>query len=958
MYLGTDESIPVKNIAFLPVLPYPVTMYATVYSAMRNFVDVCSQLLQTEIPMYCDEGVYCIVREIQFMRPEEFVSLVPVLGTFHMVKAVLKCIGKYLSGSGADMTWLQAGVFGPAIIQNSILNAGHYSRCLLGMQFLAESFRRLLYKEFFVEKGVEQYKPELATLINLKTSVEKQDISESQKYMAEFATVSHKLIADLDAFIDARSAQNENFKFWVQFLTMMDVVHDLLRADREGIWELHLDAVQRALCLFAAFDCTNYLRWCSVYLEDMRRLPETAPSVSEKFANGNFSIKDKPGRFTAVGGDQKLEQTINLSSKCSDGIIGHAKQKQYVAQWDLIYHEMMAVKNLHREYVGMIDNTHESCSHHESSPAITNRKESHVQAMIDFIEDKGSPLSVTASCTLQNFVTKEIMSEDIRNDMLKAFSKGKELYLTFRLQKFVQKTTRLAESIKRTNLRTMSTIRDKPKKTIKKAVKEMNIAEKTIDIARDRGLTTEDLLKFDVSPSPLLFSEDGMMTSTDKSQLLRELETNLTTGDYNYAHQRNSSFIIDVMSVVRKLRVTGLSTFHDFLHAFGSSLDAYRHFGRCDFVFDMYPEDPSVKDSERMRRTNTVAIEHSSLKPETPLPKEMETFWPSNKNKLLLEKLIHGYLRSSAHTFSTYPTVVGQVASEDETWQCLMVHEGREDAMVHLQSSFEEADLRLLIHVLDSVEAGHKVCVVISNDTDVVVALLYHIPTFLQHGLEQLWVRAGVGDTSRYVPLHILFQRLGRQLCTVLPALHSLTGCDITSKVGTKKAALKAEPEKFLKSFGRSSTLSQPTLHKAEHFLVKVVKRGSDCLTFSDLRAELFHFSKCSSVHNLPPTSQGLLPHIQRAFFNTYSTLHALENHLYPEKAIQLQPEHFGFELEQGLLVPAKSWKNIEAHWSVVCPCEKCARSTCPCRVARVKCCKFCRCKKNSSNACKNPITS
>ena len=106
----------------------------------------------------------------------------------------------------------------------------------------------------------------------------------------------------------------------------MTVVRDLLRADREGLWGLHLDAVQRALYLFTAYDSTNYLRWCSLYLEDMRRLPETAPSVYENFARGNFSIKEKPGRFTAVGGDQKLEQSINLSTKCSDGVIGHAKQ--------------------------------------------------------------------------------------------------------------------------------------------------------------------------------------------------------------------------------------------------------------------------------------------------------------------------------------------------------------------------------------------------------------------------------------------------------------------------------------------------------------------------------------------------------------------------------------------------------------------------------------------------------
>ena len=68
--------------------------------------------------------------------------------------------------------------------------------------------------------------------------------------------------------------------------------------------------MQRALYEFAASDSTNYLRWGTVYLEDARNLPETAPTVYSHFAYGHsFSIKDKPGRFSAVGGDQKLEQT-------------------------------------------------------------------------------------------------------------------------------------------------------------------------------------------------------------------------------------------------------------------------------------------------------------------------------------------------------------------------------------------------------------------------------------------------------------------------------------------------------------------------------------------------------------------------------------------------------------------------------------------------------------------------
>lgn len=40
---------------------------------------------------------------------------------------------------------------------------------------------------------------------------------------------------------------------------------------------------------------------------------------------------------------------------------------------------------------GMIESTHESCNHHESSQATTTHHEYHIQAMIKFIEEKGSP---------------------------------------------------------------------------------------------------------------------------------------------------------------------------------------------------------------------------------------------------------------------------------------------------------------------------------------------------------------------------------------------------------------------------------------------------------------------------------------------------------------------------------------------------------------------------------------
>ena len=61
---------------------------------------------------------------------------------------------------------------------------------------------------------------------------------------------------------------------------------------------------------------------------------------------------------------------------------------------------------------------------------------------------------------------------------------------------------------------------------------------------------------------------------------------------------------------------------------------------------------------------------------------------------------------------------------------------------------------------------------------------------------------AGVGATIRFVPLHKLFKAVGNQLCAVLTALHRITGYDITSGVGIKKAILNAQAEKYFKHFG------------------------------------------------------------------------------------------------------------------------------------------------------------
>ena len=95
--------------------------------------------------------------------------------------------------------------------------------------------------------------------------------------------------------------------------------------------------------------------------------------------------------------------------------------------------------------------------------------------------------------------------------------------------------------------------------------------------------------------------------------------------------------------------------------------------------------------------------------------------------------------------------------------------------------------------------------VILSSDTGVVVVAMYFYRLLAAHGLAELCLRGG-DDKARFIHVHVIAVKVGKLVCEVFPATHVLTGCDITSKFGTKAAGIKAEPVLYLKDFGRART--------------------------------------------------------------------------------------------------------------------------------------------------------
>ena len=74
--------------SFVPILPFKATERDSVFTTMVNFQDVLKQHGQEYGALWCDEGVYCIAKEIQLLKPEQFKNIFLGLGGFHFEKIV------------------------------------------------------------------------------------------------------------------------------------------------------------------------------------------------------------------------------------------------------------------------------------------------------------------------------------------------------------------------------------------------------------------------------------------------------------------------------------------------------------------------------------------------------------------------------------------------------------------------------------------------------------------------------------------------------------------------------------------------------------------------------------------------------------------------------------------------------------------------------------------------------
>ena len=475
-------------------------------------------------------------------------------------------------------------------------------------------------------------------------------------------------------------------------------------------------------------------------------------------------------------------------------------------------------------------------------------------------------------------------------------------------------------------------------------VKEIAHVQKSIDIARGRGITLSRIMEHDMLSSNTMFQDD-LTAKPDKAKLVNELEKELTSAnlDFSYASTHETVLLIDLMSVVRRMPLAEMKIFADLFRATWNKIKNICAFQRLDVVFDSYIE-KSIKEGERKRRISVQPLEFAKIDMKTTIPVQLDRFWASANYKEMVQVMSRSYLSEVAIEKSVNMILSGYIGGNNETVSCIELKNGYRTQLNDLNSNIEEADLRLVPHIQHAIEQGKQRVVIASNDTDVFALVLYYTEKFLTDGAKEIWLMFGVGDRVRFLPMHTFFAKLGALKCKVIFKAHILSGCDITSKIGTKTAALKANPQTYLNKFGEESDLSIHEMSMAERYLIKVLHPKSTSTSFDQLRVEMYLSRKVSYVE-LPPSSQSLRGHIQRCYFVIKLGMCLLDG------TFNLNPCDFGWTDATGFILPQKTLLPLPSYFLVRCGCKKNCTGLCSCVKEETNCTEFCQCKRICANS-------
>ena len=333
-----QELISEDVVGYLPTINAPATELTTVYEILKQSDLIRKELSLDTIIVVMDQALYAKAVEITWKEKDKFSHLLLRMGTFHTIMNALSIIGKRFCDAGLKDICIEAGLVAEGSI-NGVIDGKQYNRAIRVHKCIYEALMRLAWAEFTLWAD---NKEETSTVIkscvdkvnNIDDDLNHQNFSDllDCPQFLELATLWRDFLEHL------RHNNGELSEFWMSYIDMIEhVILGLLRASREGNWNLHINGIRALIPWCFAYDKVNYARYLSAYFAQMTNLPETNPDVHRAFQQGQFSVQRSSNNpFGRIPIDQTIEVTVNKGH--SDSWRDIRVQPQSRSNQKILYH--------------------------------------------------------------------------------------------------------------------------------------------------------------------------------------------------------------------------------------------------------------------------------------------------------------------------------------------------------------------------------------------------------------------------------------------------------------------------------------------------------------------------------------------------------------------------------------------------------------------------------------------
>jgi len=251
----------------------------------------------------------------------------------------------------------------------------------------------------------------------------------------------------------------------------------------------------------------------------------------------------------------------------------------------------------------------------------------------------------------------------------------------------------------------------------------------------EREDNVEQYFDYELNHQPLSLFKNGFMRKPDKAALRKRLlpDNDVTTIDVSqFQHVLDGGALLHRVHWVKGMQFTKVA------EAYVSYVR--RHYGQAKIVFDGYEDQMSIKANEHLRRSSKGSSQNVTVNSENEVPYAKERFLSNNHNKSQFIGLLQSAFLADG--------------------QIVKVCKGDADAIIVRQA-------------LNSAESGNVV--VVADDTDVAVMLLYHwketqFDIFLQ-SQSKCWSINEASSSIKDIKEHLLL------------FIHAWSGCDSTSTI-------------------------------------------------------------------------------------------------------------------------------------------------------------------------------